>query len=145
MLKHEMPKRPQELVFSFLAWGGDHLEVKFNTFLWSAPSCAKCQTYARKPLRLHIMIKMIEMKVAYCLSDLSRTLPSFWEVTQFSIELHPFSAKLQTTWLTCCAAAMNRTKSIPLFAMVLYSPRKLLSTLPPTCQTCQTCSNQLHN
>ncbi len=37
-------------------------------------------------------------------------------------------SKLQTTWLTCCAAAMNRTKSIPLFAIVLYSPRKLLST-----------------
>ena len=103
--------------------------------------CAKLH-FSWKPLRLHIMMKMIKMKVAYCLSDLSRTLPSFWEVTQFSIELHPFSAKLQTTWLTCCAAAMNRTKSIPLFAIVLYSPRKLLSTLP---QTRQTCSNQLHN
>ena len=50
MLKHEMPKRPQELVFWFLAWGGDHLEVKFNTSSWSAPSCVKCQTYARSSI-----------------------------------------------------------------------------------------------
>jgi len=26
MLKHEMPKRPQELVFFFVAWGDDHLK-----------------------------------------------------------------------------------------------------------------------
>ena len=34
----------------------------------------------------------------------------------------------QAIWLTCCAAAMKRTRSMPRLAMVLYSPRKLFST-----------------